>query len=228
MLAIDTSTRYAGVALIDAGQVLLTHCWFSKLNHTAALLPAIADALSRQGISCGDLDGIAVALGPGGFSSLRVGISAAKGLALAARKPLVAVGTLDLEAYPYLGSGLPVCAMLDAGRSEVAVGRYSADGTRVEDVIICPPDQLLGTITETTLFCGDSVVPWLELIKETLGNNAVVARSIPGARVWSLAEMGEQKLRSGEISDLANLQPEYIRMPSIGQSKRRDWAPQRS
>ena len=228
LLAIDTSTRFGGVALIEDGQVLLTHCWFSKINHTAALIPAISDVLDRQGIASGDLDGIAVALGPGGFSALRVGISTAKGLAYAARKPLVAVGTLDLEAYPYLESGLPVCAILDAGRSEVAVAQYSADGTPVEDVMICPPDQLLGTISEPTLFCGESVTPWMGLIKETLGNNAVVAHPIPGTRVWSLAKMGEKKLHAGEVSDLANLQPEYIRVPSIGQAKRRDWVPQRS
>ena len=228
LLAIDTSTRYAGVALIDGGQMLLTQCWFSKVNHTAALMPAILGVLERQGISSVDLDGIAVALGPGGFSALRVGISTAKGLCFAARKPLVAVGTLDLEAFPYLESGLPVCAILDAGRNEVAVAHYSADGTSVGDATICPPDELLGTISEPTLFCGESVTSWMGLIEEKLGSNALVVLPILGTRVWSLARLGENKLHSGEVSDLTNLQPEYIRMPTIGQAKHRDWVPQQS
>ena len=96
LLALDTSTRYASVALADEDRVVASRTWLSTANHTAELMPAVAHLMESRGLTAGQLDGVAVALGPGGFSALRVGISAAKGLALVARKPIVGVGTLDL------------------------------------------------------------------------------------------------------------------------------------
>jgi tRNA threonylcarbamoyl adenosine modification protein YeaZ len=228
-LAIDTSTRYAGVALADAHRVVSCRCWFSTVNHTVELMPAVAQTLQGAGLGARDLEGIAVALGPGGFSSLRVGLSVAKGLALSARIPLVGLGSLELEAFPYLASGLAVCALLDAGRSEVAWACFGPDGRRRGEDAISPPHQLLDGVAEPTLFCGEAVSTWAGLIKERLGpNGLVVAHPVPAVRLWSLVELGRRRLEAGEVSDLATLQPHYLRMPSIGVAKRRDWAPQRS
>ena len=73
LLAIDTSTRYAGIALAQDGQVISIRNWYSKTNHSANLIPAISDVLKQHEISIKDLAGIACALGPGSFSALRVG-----------------------------------------------------------------------------------------------------------------------------------------------------------
>jgi tRNA threonylcarbamoyladenosine biosynthesis protein TsaB len=229
LLAIDTSTRYAGVALADERRVLLARCWYSSVNHTTELMPAVSDTLKSQGLAPRDLEGIAIALGPGGFSALRVGLSAAKGLALVAKKPLVGLSTLELEAFPYIGSGLPVCALLDAGRKEVASAHFAADGQRVRDDIICLPEELLSEFTQPTLFCGEGVPLWAELIKERRGPLALaIPHWSPASRLWSLVELGRRKLAAGETGDLATLQPYYLRMPSIGGPKRRDWVPQQS
>ena len=228
LLAIDTSTRYAGVALAGEGQVVSLSSWFSSINHTAELMPAIAEILRKQGLSAGDLSGIAVALGPGGFSALRVGVSVAKGLAMTAGKPLVGVGTLDLEAVPYLGAGLPVIALLDAGREEVASAHFGPNGQRIREDVICPPQALFEAVSQATLFCGEGVQTWAQTIKDGLGALAVVVKPAPGLRLSSLLEMGGKKLASGETDDIATLQPNYLRMPSIGGPKRRDWAPQGS
>lgn len=229
LLAIDTSTRYAGVAVADETRVLSSRCWYSSSNHTRELMPAVSGLLDGHHLKPRDLSGIAVALGPGGFSALRVGMSVAKGLALAAGKPLVGVGTLDLEAYPYLESGLPVCVLVDAGRKEVASAHFGADGQRTRDDIICPPEEVLEGITEQTLFCGEGLFPWVPLVREKLGPLAVLASgSAPAVRVWALADAGHQRLAAGVYDDLATLQPYYLRMPSIGGPKRRDWMPQQS
>jgi tRNA threonylcarbamoyladenosine biosynthesis protein TsaB len=168
-------------------------------------------------------------MGPGGFSALRVGMSAAKGLALAAKKPLVGLSTLELEAFPYLESGLSVCALLDAGRKEVASARFGADGQRVRDDIIGAPEELLAEFSQPALFCGEGVLPWVGLIKERLGPlAAVMSHWSPASRLWSLVELGQRRLAAGETDDLVALQPYYLRMPSIGGPKRRDWTPQRS
>lgn len=229
LLSIDTSTRYAGVALSNEERVLSCRWWYSTTNHTTQLMPAVSDLLTDSGLTPRDLSGIAVALGPGGFSALRVGMSVAKGLALVAQKPLLGVGTLDLEAIPYLESGLPVCAMLDAGRQEVASAYFGASGQRTREDLICPPKELLTGITQQTIFCGEGVLPWISLIKEELGPLAVVVTHLsPANRLWSLSEIGRQRLAAGESDDLTALQPYYLRMPSIGGPKRRDWTPQQS
>ena len=228
LLAIDTSTRYAGVALAQDGQVISCRSWYSRASHTAELMPAVAGILEGHRLAARDLTGIAVALGPGGFSALRVGISAAKGLALAAGNLLVGVSTLDLEAYPYLPSGAPVCALLDVGRQEVAAARFAQDGQRLAEDILGPPAELLHDITEPTIFCGEGVTQWIGLIRERLGNLALPIASPPAARLWSLAALAQQRMDLGLMDDLATLQPHYLRMPSIGGPKRRDHAPQSS
>ncbi len=228
LLAIDTSTKHAGVALAQDGQVISSRSWFSQANHTAELMPAVADILNGQGLAARDLTGIAVALGPGGFSALRVGISAAKGLALASGKPLVGVKTLDLEAHPYLASGVPVCALLDVGRQEVAAARFGKDGQRLAEDIIGPPLELFSGIAEPTIFCGEAVANWIGLLREHLGILALPVTSPPAARLWALAALGQQRIELDDADDLASLQPHYLRMPSIGGPKRRDHAPQSS
>ena len=120
LLAIDTSTRFAGVALADGDRVVATRSWYSSVNHTAELMPAVVQLLKSHAVAVKDLEGVAVALGPGGFSALRVGISVGKGLAAAGGIPILGVGSLDVEAFPFSDCGLPVCVFLEAGRGEVA------------------------------------------------------------------------------------------------------------
>ena len=236
LLALDTSTRYAGVALWNEGRVISCRSWNSAVNHTAELMPAVAQTLQGHGLVVSDLSCIAVALGPGAFSSLRVGVSVVKGLALTAGKPVVGVGTLDLEAHPYvdscLNSGLQVCALLDAGRTEVASALFGPDGQRTREDIVCPGEQLVESILANpidgvTLFCGEGVLNWRELIRDRLGSSGVVAGPVPASRLWALCELAWIRFTAGDTSDLATLQPLYLRMPSIGGPKRRDWTPQR-
>ncbi|MDA0265085.1 MAG: tRNA (adenosine(37)-N6)-threonylcarbamoyltransferase complex dimerization subunit type 1 TsaB [Chloroflexi bacterium] len=230
LLAIDTSTRYASVGLADDSRVVASRTWYSTINHTAELMPAVAQILDSHGLSVRDLDAVAVALGPGGFSALRVGVSAAKGLALAARKPIVGVGTLDLEAYPYLDTGMPVCALLEAGRQECATALFAADGVRVREDRVSAAAELLEEILDQgpgqTIFCGEGVSAWRDQVSEKLGGNAVIIQPVAASRVWALAAIGRAKLAAGEAGDLTTLQPEYLRMPSIGVPKQRDRVPQ--
>ena len=247
LLAIDTSTRYAGVALYsaptpDTGRVLASRCWYSTVNHTTELMPAVSQILGSHNLATADLTGIAVALGPGGFSALRVGMSVVKGLAVTAGKPVIGIGTLDLEAHPYLNAGLPVCSLLDAGRNEVASAWFGREGQRIRDDTLSTAQELADELVEEllpgpegeqpenskTLFCGEGVINWGELIRDRMKSRAMVIESSPATRLWSLCQLGWKRLAEGEVSDLASLQPLYLRMPSIGGPKRRDWVPQGS
>ena len=227
ILAIDTSTRSASVALADGLRPVAGRSWHSLVNHTAELMPAVAQLLESRGIRPRDLEGVAVALGPGGFSALRTGLSAAKGLAMAARIPIIGIGSLDLEAYPLRESGMPVCALLEAGRGEAASAFFSPDGTRLRDDGITGPDELLeemksAEMSGAVLFCGEGMPPWAENIRGVLGKRAVLCHTPPSARAGSLAALASGRLERGETDDLDTLQPYYLRMPSIGAPKRRD------
>ena len=231
ILALDTSTRYAGVALTKEDQVVASHTWHSLYNHTSELMPSVVNILEHVGVTVGELGGVAVALGPGGFSALRVGISAAKGLALVAKKPIFGVGTLELEAFPYLDSGVYVCALLEAGREECATALFDANGIRVREDRVCTADELILEVKEkvesSAIFCGEGVAPWRKQIAAELGAKMQIVRSTPATRVWALAEIGRQRLAAGKMDDLTTLQPEYLRMPSIGSPKQRGRVPQR-
>ena len=132
LLAIDTSTRNAGLALInDESQILRSVHWLSKRNHSVETVPAIEQLLGNQGVNKNALKAVGIAKGPGNFSSLRVGISIAKGLAWSLDVPLVTATTLEAEAWPYLRLGSIVCAVIDAGRGEVSCASFRHDDGRI-------------------------------------------------------------------------------------------------
>ncbi len=232
LLAIDTSTRSAAVALADEGRIVAVRAWRSAGSHSAELMPAVADALRSRNISQADLEAVAVALGPGGFSALRTGVSAAKGLALAARIPVIGVGSLDLEAYPFRDSGRRVCALLEAGRGEAASSLSGPDGMRIREDRITGPEELLDELEplagEGVLFCGEGLPPWADAIRARLSNCSILCHAPPSARADSLASLAGARLAIGETDDLDSLQPNYLRMPNIGIPKRRDRKPQGS
>ena len=220
LLAIDTSTRYAGVALWDGERVSASASWYSRRNHTAELMPAIEQIMGRAGVGTEVLGGIAVALGPGGFSALRVGLSTAKGMATALELPIAGIGTLEMEAHPYLGLGLPVCPLLEMGRGEVATAIYrdSAVGKKlINEERVCKPEELVESTSERTLFSGEGTPQHAEYLRLALGENAVVVGPYaPVVRLWALAQLGAGRLASGDTDNLATLQPRYLRRPSIG------------
>ena len=227
LLAIDTSTRSASVALAEGPSVVAGRSWFSAVNHTTELMPAVVQLLDSRSVRSQELDAVAVALGPGGFSALRTGMSVAKGLAMAARIPIVGVGSLDLEAFSCRESGLLVCALLEAGRSEAASALIAPDGTRQREDRITGFDELIDEIRSTEtgkaiLFCGEGMPPWAEGLRAALGEQAVLCHTPASARAGSLAALAFERLDRGEADDLDTLQPHYLRMPSIGVPKRRD------
>lgn len=233
LLFIDTSSRHGGVALSDTdGAVLEARLWHSTANHTTQLMPAVAELLASRNLSAAALAGVAVALGPGPFSALRVGVSAAKGLAMAAGYPIVGIDTLSLEARPHLTPDGIVSAWLDAGRNEVAAAWFQPNGERVREDAIDSPDALLDDEPAlpdgALIYCGEAAYARRDAIKD-FGDQrgdpsrpAVAVPWTPADRLWSLAELAAGRLRDGRADDLATLQPYYLRMPTIGAPKRRD------
>jgi len=218
-LSIDTSTRYASVGISIEGKIVREYSWLSKQNHSVELLPSIESLLSTNGMVVRDIDCVVVAIGPGGFSALRVGLSTAKALAVAVNVPIIGLNTLDIEAYPFNGVRMTVCSLMDMGRGEMAAALYSAEQgcwTKIQNEQIMAPDDLCSSIKDPTLFSGEGVAYFASILMEHLGKNAVLAdQSLPTRSPATLADMGYQRFQKGEHDDVYSLEPLYLRRPSI-------------
>jgi tRNA threonylcarbamoyl adenosine modification protein YeaZ len=228
-LAIDTSTDLASIALSSQGEVIEELTWHAGRNHTIELMPNVVGLLERASASRTDISGIVVATGPGSFNGLRVGMSAARGLAFALRVPIVGISTLEVEAFPYADTGLPVCPILDVGRGEIAAALFQLGEGRwsrlVEESIVAV-DDLLPEIGGRTVFCGSIPPDVVSRLREGLGGNAMIMSDGSGVRRAScLAELGWGRLKEGDPDHSPTLQPLYLRRPSITVSNRRPLAP---
>lgn len=223
-VAIDTSTDVASLALIKHHLVLAEMTWHANLNHTIQLLPNLEQIFKLTGTRASQLTGIAVAIGPGSFSGLRVGVSTAKGLAFSLNIPIVGINSLEIAAYQYKETRLPVCAIFNAGHSELVSGIYQeVHGTWVSlaENKITTLDALCSQIKEKTLFCGEFGPQITSELKVRLRDKAIVTSPLTNLRrAGFLAELGLKRLESDDVDNVANLQPLYLRRPPITQTKK--------
>lgn len=216
-LAIDTSTDTASIALSASGMAQAEMSWMTGQNHTVELMPNIIHLLSQGKIEIGQLKAIIVAIGPGSFNGLRVGVGTAKGLAFALEIPLIGVGTLEVEAYPYAAAGLPICPLQPAGRGEIATATFQqvdGDWRKLAEEHISTIDDLAKQIDTPTIFCGRFPEESSMRLKELLGEKAIIYDKTM-RRAGFLAELGWRRLGSGDSDEPATLQPLYLRHPAI-------------
>jgi len=223
-LSIDTSTGYASVCVSEEGNLRGSFSWFSKHNHSVELLPTIENLLRFAEISMDDITCIFIARGPGRFSALRVGMSTAKGLAVAQGIPIVGISTLLLEAYAYLEIGMLVCPLLDAGRNQLAASLYydwaGDSGLGWGEQLVTVEDLILKT-QEPTIFCGEGVHSVASELRNRLGSRALLKLPVYPTRNSSyLARLGYARYLKGIVDDVSSLEPVYLRDPSISTPKK--------
>jgi tRNA threonylcarbamoyladenosine biosynthesis protein TsaB len=209
LLAIDTSTIQTGLACYDASGVLGECVWQSGRDHTAQLLPQLTLLLRHIGRGSGAISAIAVALGPGSWSGLRVGMSTAKGLALARSLPIVGVGTLDALAYQHARRGATVAPLIRLGRE-----RFATTGLSTHEPRNVTLAELCAEINGRALFCGDIDTEVREALRLKLGDRAQFPTPAANLRrPGFLAELAWQRFQAGETDDVATLEPIYLGQP---------------
>lgn len=218
-LAIDTSTRFASVGLSRQGESIAELTWRSERNHSVELVPAVKTLLERAGSGVNRIEAIYIAAGPGGFSALRVGMSAAKAMAVSLDVPLVAVGTLDVEAQPYLGLQRPICALIGAGRGRLYIGNFVDEAQPTYSVI--EHGALGAAASADALFCGEGAAASADLIRAEFGDDAAIAAVAPPTRrAGVMAAMGYDALQRGHTADVNSLEPIYLRSSQIAAANR--------
>ena len=215
-LCIDTSTRYASVGISQEGRILVELAWRSERNHSVELVPALRRVMEHAVVSVEDLTAVFAALGPGGFSALRVGLSVAKSLAMARGIPLVGVNTLDIEAAPFLGLAGPLSAVIGAGRSKVYLGRYVSPSSQEPDYRVVERVRLEETLDDGTILCGEEAGAVRDLISARV---SVIETPPPTRTASALAKLAYDRLRVGSTDDPDMLQPIYMHSAQFEKAK---------
>jgi tRNA threonylcarbamoyladenosine biosynthesis protein TsaB len=213
LIAIDTSTRLIGVALYDGVQVVSEMVWLSQQYHTVELAPTVSSLMERAGIPLSDLKVVAVALGPGSFTGLRIGISLAKGMALAGRLAIVGIPTLDILAAAQPADKLPMAAVLQAGRGRLAVGwykNYSGKWKSDHQTQVLTPRDLADRIKSPTIVCGELSEEERRIFKRKRINVILATPAQSLRRPSFLAELGWRRWQKGMTEDPASLAPNYL------------------
>jgi len=224
LLAVETSTLAGGAALLDGERLLGEHTLNIKATHSERLMAAVHRLLEDCAWTPQDLEAIAVAIGPGSFTGLRIGVSAVKGLALALAIPVAAVPTLDALAATLPFAAHPVCPVLDAKKGEVYACLYHWAGktmARDWDYLALSPEALCDRLSGPVIFVGDAFDTLGRLFSSRLGDNARFApagRRLPSA--GCVGALGHALLLEGRTVDAAALTPLYLR-PSEAELRRR-------
>lgn len=217
-LAIDTSSNRASIALSDRGGTLALFAWHTASNHSRELLPNLNRLLQHAKARLSSVEAIIVARGPGSFNGLRVGISTAKGLALVLDVPLLAIDTLEAEAYPFGFTAFPLRPIHRAGREEIATALYRQEDDEwhcLEETRLTTVSALCRETTRKTLFCGEIPADMMSEIAHRLGSKAIIPGGEALFRSSALAALGYLRLSKGHRDDPVTLQPLYLRPPNI-------------
>lgn len=220
LLAIDTATRMMSIALHDGTRLLSEQSCEMGNRQTIELAPAIRQMMTACEVEMDELTAVAVSVGPGSYTGVRIGISLAKGLASANQLPLIGINTLDILAYgqPYFQSGAGLVAVVQAGRGRVIVKSYrwrkGAWYSRTEPRLM-NWETLLETIDATAYITGEISNAALDMIQDAHNDQILVA---PGAyrlrRAGYLAECAWAELRAAgddqSAFEPAKLLPIYI------------------
>ena len=203
ILGIDTSTKICTCSIFDSENGVIAETSLSvKKNHSNIVMPIIDNLFKISDLNINDIDKIAVAIGPGSFTGVRIALGIAKGLAMALNKPLIAVNELDILEAIASGNENEIIPLIDARKERVY---YKYQNKYVDDYLI----NLISNFDKNKkyIFVGDGAINYKNILKDNLGDNAIVLamfNAFPRASV--LCELALNK----EEANIYTLEPEYI------------------
>lgn len=217
ILAFDTATDMCTVAL-EKDEVLLKEInLHAERTHMGKLIPLIDSLLGETNFKIKNVDGIIVGLGPGSFTGMRIGVSTARGLSQALKKPVVGVSTLDCLAYPFINSNSLILTVLDAKRKEIYATLYEASEgklNRLTNYQVMAPESLVENLKNEKrglIMVGDGLKVYGELFKQSLKGALFVEEAFWYPRAANLFVPGRLKF-SFESGDFNELKPIYARL----------------
>ncbi len=217
IFGMDTCCMSATVAVMSDDRLISQIVQNNKKTHSQKIMPMIEFMLKEAELNLSELDAFAVAVGPGSFTGVRIGVATAKALAHGAGKPCIAVSALHALANNVEGFDGIICPILDARRGQVYNALFKGEGAeRFTDDRAISIDDLcteLKTTDGNIIFLGDGVPVYEGKIKEALGPRARFAQRMQRMNLAaSVAEIGYKKLILGETVSYDELSPVYLRL----------------
>jgi len=212
LLGIDTSTQAVGIAIYDGHQILCEESWVSRQYHTVELARAVDANLKRAGLAAKDLDVLGIAIGPGSFTGLRIGMALIKGLAYTHQLPVIGIPTLNITARAIPPEEKRLAAVLQAGRNRLAVGWYKMEaGKWVSEKIIenLSLPELMKKIDQPSILTGELT----KEIRDAVAGHELISAADPTLAMRSpkyLAEMAWERWLDGDVDDVLTLKPFYL------------------
>lgn len=238
MLAISTATKQLSLGIWSGKRVLVDYNLHLGHRHNERLIPGLRDILAESGLKLGDLEGIAVDVGPGSFTGLRISLATVKSFALVNSLKIAAVSSLELAAAPYLGADCCLLPVLDAGQGRVYTALFQGGGSSLLPEVRLAEDQALALeelpkmLTESEadlspssrlLVMGPAAGSYYQELEEGIKSQLESAHN--GYRVdlladyqsqgrgGRLAELGEKYCRKGFVTLPGELEPKYLKKP---------------
>jgi len=222
VLGLDTSTSCGSVGLVKNGEVISEYILNVPATHSQRILAAIELVLQESCCPIEQIDTWSIALGPGSFTGLRIGVSTIKGLAFATGKPVTGVSTLDVLASQISPAPYLICPLLDARKQEVYAAFYRFEKNtmnRLSDYQAIKPEDLVKSIKEQTIFVGEGAKNYREFLLKSLSSLALFPPApFHLAHGSVVAKLGFELLEKGESLDLSTFAPIYVR-PSEAEIK---------
>jgi tRNA threonylcarbamoyladenosine biosynthesis protein TsaB len=213
LLAVESATGPASAALWRAGEIRDEEIAAPEAGPSAALLPAIDRLLRRAGVGVPQLAAYAIAIGPGSFTGLRIGVATLKGLAFGSPALVAPVSTLAALARGAGPGPEPVVALLDARRGEVYAGAFQREGEQTDASLpegVYTPEALIARLPARCRLVGEGAALVQDRLAAALGPGVTLARE-NGLRARPVAELGSRLLAQGAGIPAAELVPRYLR-----------------
>lgn len=219
LLALDSSGLVGSVAIVTEDALLAEYTVNYKKTHSQTLLPMLDEISNMIDLDLGEIDGIALASGPGSFTGLRIGAATAKGLGLALNRPLVAVPSLDGLAYNIFATNKLICPMMDARRNQVYTALYEFKGDLLHLISqqkAVPVENIIDEINQIgreVVFLGDGVEVYKDIIIDRIKTPYQFA---PGhlnrQRAGAVGGLGLQYFKEGRLESAEEFAPAYLRV----------------